>query len=440
MNQQAKLQLPKKDRPKGLYLFCNTCKRSYSHDKLVKCRCGNLVYKARIHVSGTSTGLIPKVLKAKDFSNAIQEFFDFKKTLISNSYQPITIKKEVKLPARLIECFAYYIAFLNNEGVVPHKKKKRDPDHIRKVDLSFELFLKALQQNGINTGILKFTEVNDEMVGFVHKLFLEDMGLANKTYNNRMALLRTFTSHMIKDLKCNYENPFLGVQNLILSNDVTAIEQNEFEKLMLVITPENGIQKRVQKGRENLRTTTWYKPWLKHGIQLGLFTGGRADEIVLPKWTDIVLTSDGQFDTIKTIDYKIDRANNNLKGNGGAFYKYFPITKELGKLLLEIGYEEYKNSDKYILAPEETMKRSSITKFLSEGFTHYYKQIGKNPEITFNKLRKAYITSAMGQFGDSSTALSNHKNISISIKNYQDKKVTRDAAKETFSVFKSKKT
>lgn len=121
--------------------------------------------------------------------------------------------------------------------------------------------------------------------------------------------------------------------------------------------------------------------------------------MVLPKWSDIILTSKGEFDTIKTIDYKIDRANNNLKGNGGAFYKYFPITKELAKLLNEMGFEKYRSSDKYILAPEESMKRSSIARFLSGAFTHYYRQLGTKREITFNKLRKAYITSAMEQFG-----------------------------------------
>lgn len=433
------LDLPKKDRPKGLYLYCSTCKAHYSHDRLVKCKCKNLHYKARVHIPGTAFSKAQQVLKAETFKHAVSEFLEFKSFLRNNHYQKVEIKKPGKHPELLIECFAYYLGFLNNVNVPPQKQKKRDPDHIRKVELAFELYQKALQQNGINTNILKFVEVNDDMVGYVYRLFLYDMGLANKTYNNRMAYLRTFTSHMINVLKVNYDNPFLGVQNLLLTNEPVAVEQNEFESLLAIITPENGIQKRVQKGRANLRTTNWFKPWLKSGIKLGLYTGGRADEIVLPKWNDIILTPDGDLDTIRTVDYKIDRANNHLKGNGGAFYKHFPITKELRQLLLEMGYEKYKGSDKYILAPEETMKRTSITNFLSEAFTHYYRQLNTGRDITFNKLRKAYITSAMNQFGDASTALSNHKNISTSIKKYQDKKVTRDAAKETFSVFKSKK-
>jgi len=57
---------------------------------------------------------------------------------------------------------------------------------------------------------------------------------------------------------------------------------------MNVIMPENGIEKRIQKGRINLRTTTWYKPWLKSGDTDRCVTGEYEDLVEL-KWSNIQL-------------------------------------------------------------------------------------------------------------------------------------------------------
>ena len=437
--QSLTLTLPEKQRPNGLFLYCNGCKAYYSSDKLVKCKCRRLVYKARIHISGTSYGEVPKVIQASNFTDALVAFNNFKESLVSNSYQKVSINKPVYIPIRLIECFACYLAFLNNEGVVAHKQKKRDPDHIRKVEYAFELYITALKENGINLSILKFTEVNDQMVGYVHDLLLKEMNSANKTYNNRMALLRTFTSFIVKEYYNDYKNPFLGVVNLLVTKEITSVQEDDFNALMKIIKPENGIEKRVQKGRVNLRTTTWYKPWLKNGIRIAVFTGGRSEDLVELKWSNIQLDKNGNLHTIKSIDYKIDNANNHKIGNREHYYKYFPITEELKEELMEIGYEKYKDTDKYIIGPEENMKRSNVARFLSGAFTFYYRQLNTGKKAQFKTLRKTYHTSALIQYGAASTALTNHATISITDKNYHDKEVTREHAVGSFSVFKPNK-
>jgi integrase len=440
MNQSIKLKLPKKGRPSGLFLYCNSCKNCYSSDRDAKCKCGKLVYKARIHIAGTKYGYVSRVFSTSEFSEAVTMFYQLRDTLVQNSFQTVPIVKQESIPSKLTECFAWYMGYLNNVGIPKHKHKLRDPDHIRKVDLAFQLYLKALQQNGINTSILKFTEVSDEMVGFIHEYFLTDLQYANKTYNNRMALLRTFTSHIIKEFDFEYKNPFLGMPDLLVTPKVTAVREGEFNDLLKILTPEQGIEKRKQKGRVNLRTTTWYKPWLKHAFCLGLYTGGRSEDVVELKWSDVVLGADGKFDTLKTIDYKIDKAHSNKTSAKERIVKHFAITKELGNLLLDMGYDRYKGSHKYIIAPEDTLKRTNVARIISGAFTHYYKQLNTGREVTFRNLRKTYITSALSQFGVSSTALTNHKNISISDKHYHDKEVTREVAKTSFSVFLGKKT
>jgi integrase len=439
MNPRTNLELPKKDRPKGLFLFCNKCDRQYSHDKKVKCKCGALVYKAKIHVAGTTHGIKPKVLQATNFKDAVQEILDFKELLKNNGYQKIEIKKSASSPTRLIECFAYYMGYLNNVGVPLHKHKNRDPKYIGKFDFLFEQYKTVLELHDIDWKILKFTEVNDDMVGYIHDHFLKTLEYSNKTYNNNMALLSAFTTHIIKEFNLDYKNPFLGVPDRVVTPKVASVKENEFVKLLEIVTAENGIQMKTLKSRKNMKKTNHYKPWLKWGFRLGLYTGGRSEDIVELKWNDVLVQEDGKFDTLRTIDHKIDSANSNITSETERFVKYFAITKELGDLLLEMGYDRYKGTDKYILAPEDGLKRSNISGILSRSFSHYYSQLNTGKNVTFRNLRKTFMTSALREFGEASTALTNHANISMTIKHYQDKEVTRDEAKQSFSVFKSKK-
>jgi hypothetical protein len=435
MNQMTNLKLPKKLRPKGLFLFCNRCDKEYSDDRKVKCTCGCMVYKAKIHVAGTKHGLRKKTLEATNFKDALKEFLDFKEGLEANSYQRIEIKKTIIAPTLLNDCQETYINFLNNVGVPKHKQKKREQKHINEVVRTFGQFNTGLAENGIDCRILKFTDVNDEMVGFFHEHLLETLKLENKTYNNKIALLSAFTTHIISKFKFDYENPFLGVPDRVVNVRNESVRENEFEKLLEIVTPENGVQMKIIKTLKNPKKVSMYRPWLKVAYKFGLFTGGRSEDIVLPKWTDVLVSPEGAFDTIKVIDHKIDSANSHLTSEKDRIYKYFPITKELGDLLKEMGYEQYKGTDKYIIAPEENVSRSFVSKLISESFSHYYKQLDTGKQVSFKHLRKAYHTAALQEYGEASTALTGHTTVNMTIKRYQDQQVTRDDAKENFSVF-----
>ena len=228
MRESSKLSLPKKHRPKGLFLYCNSCKNYYSNDKDSVCRCDNLKYKARIHVPGTNHGIKIKVFDTKNFREVLNQFYEFKDLLQKNCYQSIPIKRTTNIPIRLLDCFAYYMGYLNNVGVPMHKQKNRDKKYIAKFDSLFEQYKKALELNGVNCEILKFREVNDDMVGFVHEHFLNTMALANKTYNNNIALLSAFTTHVINKFKFDYQNPFLGIPEMLVTPKVKAIGESEF--------------------------------------------------------------------------------------------------------------------------------------------------------------------------------------------------------------------
>ena len=139
MNNMKKFRLPKKERPAGLYLFCNSCDKRYLNDSKIKCRCDNLVYKAKIHISGTKDGTRFATFHTESFEEAVQHFFAFKRELKNNSFQKVSIKKQEQVPIRLVECFAYYIGYLNNVGVPMHKIKERKDRHIKTNDMVFML-------------------------------------------------------------------------------------------------------------------------------------------------------------------------------------------------------------------------------------------------------------------------------------------------------------
>src|SRR5688572_2876787 len=103
LSRSKKGKLPKKDRPKGLYLYCNSCKRKYSEQNKISCRCPELVYKAIVHVTGTRNTVKSKVFHTTDFQKAVNEFHSFKAELQKNGFQKVPIHKEQFVPERLLE-------------------------------------------------------------------------------------------------------------------------------------------------------------------------------------------------------------------------------------------------------------------------------------------------------------------------------------------------
>lgn len=430
-------KLPKKERPVGLFLFCNKCHKQYINDSVIKCRCNQLVYRARVHVSGTKKGERKLILEAKNFEDAFVEFKKFKNTLIKNSFQKFEIKQTEYKPVLLIECFAYYMGYLNNVNVAVHKMKIRTPAYIKKFEYDFNTFKDALQLYGINANILKFSDINDIMVGYVHEYLLDVKKYANKTYNGTMSNYSGFTTHIINKFKYDYTNPFLGVENRHTTSENVSLNETEFHNLLEIITPENGLRIKVKKGRKDSYVNL-YRDWLKHGILIGLFTGGRSEEIVELKWSQIQLKDDKSFDRFKIIHYKIERANSHLVSKNDRITKDVVITKELGDFLIELGYESLKESDDYIIAPK-SLNRRSVGRDLSTGFNFYYKKLNTGKEVTFKNLRKTYITSAVNQFGLGAMAISGHGNFETIKNHYYDKEVVKKEAQSTFSVFKKKK-
>ncbi|MBW6482752.1 MAG: hypothetical protein K0B10_06800 [Vicingaceae bacterium] len=79
-------------------------------------------------------------------------------------------------------------------------------------------------------------------------------------------------------------------------------------------------------------------------------------------------------------------------GEKSKIYKKVQMTPELENLLRDNGYEQKQNSTEYIIAPNETMSRKSISELTSEAFCLLSKKLNLPEEKKFKHLRKTYAT------------------------------------------------
>lgn len=213
------------------------------------------------------------------------------------------------------------------------------------------------------------------------------------------------------------------------TTNIETITEEEYKRLLEIIQkPELG-KSELQTGEvKNL-----LKPWMSDAVELGLDTGRRLGEVVQMKFNGIAVDDNGKPMYIKVEDFKVNRQKGNAREN--TKYIYVPITKSLQELLLRIGYEKYKGSDKYILAPEEKMERETISSFVSHSFTHYYKQLETGRDLSYKCLRKTYISSLSASLGiDNARLITKHSGTQVMEEHYVDKKVIALTAKN-FEVF-----
>jgi len=120
---------------------------------------------------------------------------------------------------------------------------------------------------------------------------------------------------------------------------------------------------------------------------LFLFTGGRFDEVVNLKWSDI--KSHNVIEYFFVENYKVNlqlKIEDEHKKN-----KKFPIFPEFKKFLIKMGYEDKRESNDYILVPNRTIKSKTISNQLSKSFSHYRNQCGVSKSLSLKHLRKTYI-------------------------------------------------
>lgn len=397
-----KLTLPK-NHLKGLKIYCNKCKK-YNP----KCNHNDdLLYRVVVHIPGTKNSTKIKTLISKNYEDAVKESIDIIKELKSNDYRDLSTDNDSK-EYTMIGAILKYNQYLSGEYELKHLIKKVSEGH-RKESLRFiKLFCNVLKSHH-NFEIMRVRDVSVKDVS----RFYESMEkhYAPRTFNKCMISLKSFFNFLIEIEKVDMKNPF-SVYNSksVISTINETITKDEFERILDCIDSSDSLLKLGGKGE----VKNMYRDYLKLGFKLFLLTGGRREEVVDLRWSDIYYSGDTYFFMIK--NKKVER-NQNIDGD---FNKYIPINSDLFDLLNEIGYKEKKTSKDFILCPDRNESVLTIMNTLSKSFTFYKNKSGVTKNISLKHLRKTYISWVNQVMGSDTRILTSHSTDGVLKEHYLD--------------------
>ena len=442
-------KIPPRNKHKGLFVYCSKCKShfSWTHKK-IKNEQANLVniepnckdsgkqlskckfqskhyYKSRLHMPGDNKRIVSKTFDVSKYNDAIVLAIEFENH-IKNSHHEYDIKESKNTRHYLFDTEIKYLDFLDNVNVPAHQKVKRSEKHLKEIQKTLQLFNESLNKFKINKKLITIEKISDKHVGHFHDYLLNDKNYSNKTYNNKMGLLRSFIKWAIDEFEIKMKNPFEKAKNRSVVLNKDTITKKEFSDLLSIISPEKGW---AASGKTQEKMRSWYRPYLKDALELALHTGGRREEVVNIKW-DMIKTIDGELAYIVVKNLKVERKLG--EGfNDNVAPKIIPITKSLKKLLYRIGYEKNKSMSTYLIQPNRKgVSSKSIMENLSRGFNHYYKQLNTGKNLQLKSLRKTYLTYLNSVLSGDTKSLSSHSTDDVLIKHYIDEKVINKAIKE----------
>ncbi|MDZ4664798.1 MAG: hypothetical protein SGJ15_07980 [Bacteroidota bacterium] len=428
---------------RGLTIYCNKCKLKVSKKCGVTGKrlstCANTdkhKYKVFVFIPGSNGKAKSKLLDTKDENEAIKQAIEFRKELENNNYSTQIIAAKTMVPKTIVDAMAYYISYLNNETPHQQEHRQRTKGHRDEVERYFRYFIDYLETVNIVPSSLLIEKLDKNVVGRLKSFLLDDKNYAPKTYNKYISLMRVFTEFLIEEFEIDIKNPFKGFKRLQTEQKINTITKEEFQDLLKIIKPENGIDVLVNKKKNVKSKKNRYKPWLKDALLMALLTGRRREEIVSMKFNGILESIAGEPISICIEDFKVNRSND-LSKKEAVKKIYVPIIGPLKNLLMELGYQKFKGQNKYILAPDELMHRRTMMDFMSKSFTHFYKQLNTGKELRFYDLRKTYISHLYATHGEKARIITKHSGENVMLKHYIDEKVIAEIASD-FELFEDK--
>ncbi len=411
-----KITLPK-NHITGLKIYCNKCKR-YNP----KCRhIEELIYRLVVHIPGSKNLTRCKSLISRHYEDAVVESIDIIKGLKSNDYrvpQSANDSKEYTMIGAILK----YNQYLSGEYELKHLIKKITEAHRKETIRFIKLFCSVLKRQH-NFDLMRVTDVSVNDVS----LFYESMEkqYSARTFNKCMIALKGFFKFLIEIEKIEMKNPFAVYNSKSVgSQKIETITKNEFDKILESIENSDAHMKLGGKGEVKVM----YRKYLKDGFKLFLLTGARREEVVDLRWSDIYHSGETYFFMIK--NKKVER-NNNVNGE---FYKYIPINADLFDLLLELGYEEKKSSNDFILSPDRYESTLTMMNTLSKSFTFYKNKAGIRKNVSLKNLRKTYLSWVNQVMGSETRILSSHSTDKVLQEHYLDPTILSAIQKGTLNI------
>ena len=386
----------------GLTVYCYKCNTNVSEkckmtDKaLPKCPFGNKhVFKVYVQVPGLNNVRKTKKLETRDVNEAIKQAIEFQKEVKENYLKETTSAQSIKeviphaqnVPSLLVHSIAKYVAWLQNEGVPFQFQRDRSEEHINDIKRSFKVLVECLRKNKYDLNSLRIDQVDDHVVGVIYKHLEKEKKFSNRTFNKYFTHYTSLLKWYKEQFNIPVKNCFLKLHKEDVEGDHAIIYKEEFQKLLNVISHKNGVIKynSVDKPEYNI-----YRYWEPNLFKLFAFTGGRREEVIQLKWSNLIEKNGASY--FKIENFKVNKIRNR-KTQKEKKYVTFPITAELLNLLNELGLQQKKGLNEYIITPEITENRTKMmSEIASRAFSHFYSQIGSNRKLSLGSLRKTYIT------------------------------------------------
>lgn len=409
-----KLVLPKNPY-RGIKVFCRVCNSDNTNCKHYESQ----VFRVRIHVPGTKNTVKTKKLESTIYADAVVEAIAFEKALNATEFTTVGKTVENKINEyqgndySVVDAVIKYGQFLDGESEYAHLKKNISKGHRDELLRFCDYFLKNVKKTK-DVRRFRVKNVGREEVSSFY--IWAEKHYSEKTFNKCMIGVKGFFAFLIDEEDIEMKNPFRKyTAKPIPHSEINSVTKQEFNAIIKAVDECDPITVLAGKGEHK----NMFRPFLKDGFKLFLLVGGRREEVVDLRWSNIFLSPNGtKFFRIENL--KVIRA----KKTAEKIYKYTPINSDLFELLLELGYSEKMNSNDYILFPgRENMKSLTICNDLSKGFTHYRKAAGIKRNIRLGDLRKTYLTWVNQVMNQDTKILSSHSTDGLLKEYYLDQTV-----------------
>jgi len=396
-----KLTLPK-NAINGIKIFCKKCRQNNtncSHYEFQN-------YRIMIHVPGTKGGTKSKMLKSRNYDDAVIESIEFKKSLINNQFE-INESFEMTLYNGII----LYNRYLNGEHEIKqYQKTVNTTEYINEQLRAIKEFINLIQSvKKISHKQILVSDINKHDVSKYYE-YCEN-NFKPKTFNKRMSELKRFFQYLIDCEELKMTNPFNNVnKKRVVKKEPKTIQMNDFQKLLEHIEISDPIKK-VGSEIKNM-----YRPYLKDGFLLLLYTGGRFDDVVNMKWSD--LRTDRDIEYFYVVNHKVNKLKKLELEDADVTFKRFTIFPEFKELLLKLGYENMKGKDEYVLLPQRNITNQNLRTQLSKSFSHYRDISGLPKDISIKTLRKTHITQLYDLVAENTRLVTDHATDNILREHY----------------------
>lgn len=391
------LKLPKFSRA-GLKIYCRKCRQnntSCNHFEHQVYRMCFIDRKSGKHRS--------KILKSTTYNDALVEGIQFRNEVERSDVEIVKDRKSMNYPEALVR----YDNYLRGRTQYAHLTKSVSDKHRKEVIRYCEMFGKSLKRNH-NLRHLKPGSISNQDVS----IFYQQMGhrySSPKTFNKVLTSLTSFYKFLIEIEELPIRNLFKNcVRKHVSSGDNLILTKGDFNLIIDAVERKSSLQSKRSDGRRD----NMYEPWLTNAFKLFLYLGGRREEILNLKWSDVIEGPNGIL-FFRLRNYKVERMLKREVAN-----KFVPISSDLLELLVEMGYDKLKGKEMKLIDSEEKYTINTLMEKVSKAFTHFREQAGIETPYTLKHLRKTYLTWLHHALGEDSNKVSSHTSMNVLEKHY----------------------